>query len=78
MTVRWTVRAANDRRRDRAARLEPCLRRQKNHPTGWFFLLLYKKYITRFATIFRIDFRKILCYNAPKSTAIFGKKGILQ
>ena len=30
MTVQWTVRAANDRSRDRAARLEPCLRRQKN------------------------------------------------
>ena len=43
MTVRWTVRAANDRSRDRAARVEPCLRRQKRQVERLVFFYPLRK-----------------------------------
>ena len=41
MTVRWTVRAANDRSRDRAARVESVYQLQikRDHPQGWSLLI---------------------------------------
>ena len=49
MTVRWTVRAANDRRRDRAARVESHLQLQNKTLSVCddvlFFIMMYRSTI---------------------------------